>query len=305
MKQLPPLYALRAFEMAARLGSFTKAADHLCLSQSAVSHHVKNLENHLEYKLFQRKGKILSLTRKGEQLSSDLRDAFMLIEKACYKNLGEASTIKIKTPTSLTARCLLSITHSYNKQFSNTTIQISSHWMEPDEVDFHSEPFDGAILLSNGDFPDHVVSTKLFDEWLVPICSSDFLNEHAECLSSFSNLPLIHPSLDKRDWKKWLHKTDYGSGFDVDKGMTFDTLDQGITAAYQGLGISIADLSMIKNDLEKHILHIPFPYAVHSGKGYFFVRPKHSPHQDLLENFISFLSLHSPSHDGLELTYIK
>ncbi len=305
MKQLPPLYALRAFEMAARLGSFTKAADHLCLSQSAVSHHIKNLENHLECKLFQRNGKTLSLTKKGEQLSSGLRDAFMLIEKACYKNPGEASVINIKTPTSLTARWLLSITHSYNKQSSSTSIQISSHWMEPDEVDFHSEPFDGAILLSNGDFPDHVVPIKLFDEWLVPTCSSDFLNEHAESFKSVKNPPLLHPSLDKRDWKKWLDKTGYKSNFNVEEGMTFDTLDQGITAAHQGLGISIADLSMIKNDLENHRLHIPFPYAVHSGMGYYFVHPKHSSHQALLEEFISFLFWHLPSLDGLDLTYIK
>jgi DNA-binding transcriptional LysR family regulator len=305
MKQPPPLYALRAFEMAARLGSFTRAADHLCLSQSAVSHHVKNLENHLECKLFQRNGKILSLTERGEQLSSDLRDAFMLIEKACYKNLGEASGIKIKTPTSLTARWLLSITHSYNTKSSRNPIQISSHWMEPDEVDFHSEPFDGAILLSNGDFPDHVVSTKLFDEWLVPICSSDFLDVHAESFTSVHHLPLLHPSLDKRDWKKWLYKTGYKNNFNVEEGMKFDTLDQGITAAYQGLGISIADLSMIKNDLESHRLHIPLPYAVHSGMGYFFVRPKHSARQELLEDFVFFLSQHSPNHDVPGLTYIK
>lgn len=291
--------------MAARLGSFTRAADHLCLSQSAISHHVKNLEDYFECKLFQRNGKILSLTKKGEMLSKDLRDAFMIIERACHKNLEEISAIKIKTPTSLTARWLLSTTHNYNKQSGTTPIQISSHWMETDEVDFHSEPFDGAILLSNGDFPDHVVSTKLFDEWLVPICSPDFLNEHVGNLFSFKNLPLLHPSQDKRDWKKWLDDTGYKNSFSVEEGMTFDTIDQGITAAYQGLGISIADLSMIQGDLENNRLYIPFPYAVHSGMGYFFVRPKHSAHQILLEDFISFLSLHSPSYDGLELTYIK
>lgn len=305
MKQLPPLYALRAFETAARLGSFTRAADHLCLSQSAISHHVKNLENNLECKLFHRKGKIITLTKKGEQLSSDLREAFMLIEKACYKGLEKEAKIKIKTPTSLTARWLLSITHSYNKSSNPSSVQISSHWMEPDEVDFHSEPYDGAILLSNGGFPDHLVATKLFDEWLVPICNSELINEYAEGYKSNRNIPLLHPSLDKRDWKKWLYKTGYGKKIYLNEGMSFDTLDQGITAAYQGLGVSIADLTMIKNDVFLKKLYIPFPYAVHSGMSYFFVHPKHSVHQDTLEDFVSFLLLNSPCYDGLELSYIK
>ena len=67
--RLPPLYALLAFEAAARLGSFTQAAQSLCITQSAVSRHVKTLEEHLGCRLFERSGSRLALTDTGRRLA--------------------------------------------------------------------------------------------------------------------------------------------------------------------------------------------------------------------------------------------
>ena len=81
--RMPPLYALRAFEAAARFGSFTQAAQSLFITQSAISRHVKALEEHLGCQLFERHGPRLLLTDAGRLLAQELRVGFRTIENAC------------------------------------------------------------------------------------------------------------------------------------------------------------------------------------------------------------------------------
>src|SRR5690606_41269896 len=80
--RLPPLYALRAFEAAARFGSFTQAASSLCITQSAISRHVRTLEESLGCQLFERHGSRLALTDAGYRLARELKHGFPPVERA-------------------------------------------------------------------------------------------------------------------------------------------------------------------------------------------------------------------------------
>lgn len=275
--KIPPLYALRAFDVAAKTCSFTRAAEEMNLTQSAISRHIKNLEDLLGYELFTRKGPKITLTHKGKAFSHALRKGFKQIEKACDLMQPDTKTLKIKTPTSLTSRWLLGPIQKFKSQNPDTNLLLSSVLMDLDEVDFCTEGFDCAILLSSGKFGKNQQGIKLFDELLAPICSQSFMHkiEQLEVAKLRSSL-LIHPSHDRRDWQRWLSKFNYPFVHALEGGLTFDSLEQGINIALQGYGISIADISLINKEIKSGELIIPFKQVLRTGDAYYLVWPEDS-----------------------------
>lgn len=292
MNSLPPLYSLRAFEMAARYGSFTKAAECLNLSQSAISQHVKNLESFYGNLLFIRNKNKIHLTEFGKSIYNSSSTAFNILEEMNKTVFDSSPILRVKTPTSLTNRWLLESMNRYAKEFSDQRVSLSSHWMETDTVDFSRESYDAAILLSDQKFSPNYSYTLLFPEWLVPVCS--FGHENFQSLEALlESTPLIHSSLDKSDWKLWAGRA-FNNNLNLDSGMTFDTIDQGMSAAQHGLGVCIGDLVMISNDLRNHKASVPIKIAVYSGKNYYFVYPKNTVMRESINNFLSFLIENTP-----------
>jgi LysR family glycine cleavage system transcriptional activator len=204
--RMPPLYALRAFEVAARFGSFTQAAESLCITQSAISRHVKTLEENLGCQLFERRGSRLALTDTGRLLAQELKVGFRTIENACIAVNRQRDALRLKAPSTLTMRWLLGALDDFHLGHPQDRVQLTSAWMDLDAVDFHNEPFDCAILLGHGGFPADWNRIKLFDEWLVPVCSPDFQGGSPWTAERLANAELIHPSRDCRDWRRWLQR---------------------------------------------------------------------------------------------------
>lgn len=169
---LPPLYALRAFESAARTGSFTLAADALHLTPSAVSKHIKTLEQHFGCRLFQRNGPRIEVTPQGKIFAAELQQGFARIEQACELFRSHRDLLRLKAPSTLTLRWLLDCLSRFRQTAQAFEVQAASVWMDIDNVDFFSEPYDCAILLGNGYFGANTAAVKLFDEWLIPICAT-------------------------------------------------------------------------------------------------------------------------------------
>ena len=103
-RSLPPLYALRAFEAAARHSSFTRAGEELSITQSAVSRHIKTLEAHFACRLFQRNGRSLQLTEAARLLLPGVREGFAALERACTTLRAEDDILRMKAPSTLTMR---------------------------------------------------------------------------------------------------------------------------------------------------------------------------------------------------------
>ena len=172
---LPPLYALRAFESAARTGSFTLAAEELHLTPSAVSKHIKTLEQHFGCRLFQRNGPRIEVTPQGKIFAAELQQGFGRIEQACELFRSHRDLLRLKAPSTLTMRWLLDCLSRFRQTAQAFDVQAASVWMDIDSVDFFSEPYDCAILLGNGHFGANTAAAKLFDEWLIPICAPALL----------------------------------------------------------------------------------------------------------------------------------
>ncbi|WP_459205437.1 LysR substrate-binding domain-containing protein [Pseudomonas sp. MLB6B] len=303
-ERIQALHALRAFEVASRYGSFTRAAKELALTQGAVSHHVKTLEDLFGCSLFDRRGPKLHLTEQGRSLAQELKVGFKIIENACALLRHDRYALRLKAPSTLTVRWLLRALDGFKKVDDTCAVQLSSVWMDIDSVDFYSEPFDCAILLSDGRFPTEVESLKLFDEWLIPVCHPDYLDQAKPDLSVLARCELLHPSPDRRDWRRWLARLD-ALHVSIDQGQVFDTLDQGISAAQQGLGISVVDLVLASADLKAERLVTPFKQAVATGDGYYMTWLKSSPKAWQMQKLRDYLLSQVPAamQRGIQYLY--
>jgi len=292
--RMPPLYALRAFEVAARFGSFTQAAESLCITQSAVSRHVKTLEESLGCSLFERRGSRLALTDTGRLLAQELKVGFRTIENACIAINRQQDALRLKAPSTLTMRWLLGALENFQLTHPQDRVQLTSAWMDLDSVDFHNESFDCAILLGHGGFPADWNRIKLFDEWLVPVCSRDYQGGSPWTAARLADAELIHPSRDCRDWRRWLQRVGWVEAVAWQQGKLFDTLELGISAAAQGHGISIGDLALVDAELRKGSLMLPFDQAVRSGDSYYLVWPAAGEPPLTLTRMKGYLLQHLP-----------
>ncbi|OLS62306.1 LysR substrate-binding domain-containing protein [Pseudomonas putida] len=292
--RLPPLYALRAFEVAARSCSFTRAADELALTQSAISRHIRSLESHLGCRLFERNGPRLRLTDVGQQLARQLNAGFSLIEQACQPFHEGARQLRLKAPSTLTMHWLLACLERFRQAPESIAVQLASVWMDQDHVDFSSEPYDCAVLLGNGQFGEQVECRKLFEEWLIPICAPSLLGDGSWDASRLARVALVHPSADRRDWKRWLQGSGLSGQVELDRGICFDTLDQGMGAAMAGHGVSIGDLALVAGHVRDGRLALPFRQAVATGDGYYLVWPRGSAWEQGVGRLGDFLMTHRP-----------
>lgn len=292
--RMPPLYALRAFEVAARFGSFTQAAESLCITQSAVSRHVKALEENLGCQLFERRGSRLALTDTGRLLAQELKVGFRTLENACIAVNRQQDALRLKAPSTLTMRWLLGALEDFQLTHPQNRVQLTSAWMDLDAVDFHNEPFDCAILLGHGGFPADWNRVKLFDEWLVPVCSPEVHGNKGWTAAQLASAELIHPSRDCRDWRRWLQRVGLIDAVAWQQGKLFDTLELGISAAAQGHGVSIGDLALVAAELHKGSLMLPFDTAVRSGDSYYLVWPAAGETPITLTHMKNYLLEHLP-----------
>jgi DNA-binding transcriptional LysR family regulator len=161
--------------------------------------------------------------------------------------------------------------------------------MSVDEVDFNQEPFDCAVLLSNGHFPTDWEACRLFPEMLIPVGAPNLLDDGPWDAARLATAELLHPTPDRRDWRYWLERMGLSSQVSLKGGQVFDTLELGMIAAARGYGVSMGDLLMVAEDVAQGRLSLPWPSAVASGEHYYLVWPKTRPGGERLRRLADFL----------------
>lgn len=168
--KLPPLKALPVFEAVARLNSFSKAADELSISQSAVSHQIKQLESYLGESLFIRTGRYLSLTEEGQQYQEAISSALMQIERASERLLGhETSRLRLSVFSSFAVRWLVPRLPELRRQYPQLELSLEMTGENPRLSDRVADCFI-TIKQSSPAFAYDL----LYTERLFPVCSQAF-----------------------------------------------------------------------------------------------------------------------------------
>jgi transcriptional regulator, LysR family len=258
-----PLNAVDAFLKTARHLNLTHAAKELCLTQGAVSRKIASLEAWFGFPLFERHARGLRLSPQGSALLPELQSAFEHLLTVAEQARAQQTVVRLKAPTCAMRWLIPRLLQVEREQ---PELQIALTTTTDHNVNFKTESYDAAIVfgthMSAGDL--------LFEEALTPVLSP--LRAGAE----LESLTFLHPTRDKTDWSLWLAKQALSPKAML-KNQHFDTMDLAITAAIQGLGIAIADETLVEEDIRAGRLTRPFETGIKTGASYRLVlRESHS-----------------------------
>ncbi|MBT78925.1 MAG: transcriptional regulator [Alteromonadaceae bacterium] len=268
-RRLPPLNALKAFEAAARHLSFTKAAEELFVTQAAVSHQIKALEEFLSMKLFLRRNRTLLLTEEGQAYFLELKDIFKHLQEATERLLAKGSkgAITVAMPPSFASQWLVPRISRFSVEHPDIDVRIKA--VDFDEG-FLEDDVDVAIYYGKGRWSG-VKADKLHTEYLTPLCSPMLFNgpKPLNSLSDLKHHVLLH-DLSREAWKNWLKSVGV-SGVNVNQGPVFSHSMLVLQAAALGQGIALGNTILARPELDAGRLIMPFEEKVASRDAFYLV----------------------------------
>lgn len=247
---LPSLNALRAFESVVRNGSFHAAAQALCVTQPAISHQVKNLEEWVGAALLDRSGRVPQLTRRGADLARDLSLAFDSIESACHRarRKPQRDVLVVAAIPSVASCWLIPRLPQFRELHPDVQIRIIyAHHDEPinfSEVDL---AFVFARVSPSG---EGFSAQRFLSGDSIPVCSPGLLGGRDVAdmgAAQFVELGLLHDT-DDQGWREWLQKAGLGNPGKL-SGTTFEDFNLLRIAALSGQGVALCSLAMIRPDI--------------------------------------------------------
>lgn len=275
---LPPLNALRAFEAVARLGSFKAAADALFVTQSAISHQVKNFESWLDAPLFHREGNRATLLPHAQELANSLSLSLAEIDAACHRarsDNGRKELVVATIPSvamcwliprlarfkqahpEIETRIVYAI-HGYEINFSDVHLAFSFSPSPPKGPDF-----DAAYFLS-GDS--------------LPVCSPALLDPDADRPKRPADLRamgLLHDG-DHTGWERWFAHCGEEAPTPL-TGTTYEDFNLLRAAALSAQGVALCPIAMIKPDLDSGALIQLSDHRMPYGHDYYLIKSKRTP----------------------------
>jgi LysR family glycine cleavage system transcriptional activator len=275
MTRLPSLNGLRAFEAAARHLSFTNAATELNVTQTAISHQIRRLEEELGVRLFIRQNRALALTTEAAQYLPGVRAAFNDLRFATDQLLRKDNekVLTVSTLASLAAKWLLPRLPAFQEAHPGIDVRITT---SSALVDFKSGGVDAAIRYGRGHWPDLRADWLMADE-LFPVCSPALItgNRPLRCPEDLAQQTLLHTSAGYNDdWRLWLTAAGLPPNISKLPGLTFDLILVTVQAAIDGLGVAMGRTSYVEADIAKGRLQVPFRIALPADAGFYLVSPE-------------------------------
>ena len=238
-KRLPPLNALRVFDAAARHLSFTRAADELFVTQAAVSHQIKSLEDFLGLKLFRRRNRSLLLTEEGQSYFQDIKEIFSQLTEATRKLQARSAkgALTVSLLPSFAIQWLVPRLTSFNSAYPGIDVRIQAVDRQEDKL---ADDVDVAIFYGRGNWPGLRVE-KLYAEYLLPVCSPLLLtgDKALKTPADLAQHTLLHDA-SRRDWQTYTRQLGL-SHINVQQGPIFSHSAMVLQAAIHGQGVALAN----------------------------------------------------------------
>ncbi|WP_345840484.1 LysR substrate-binding domain-containing protein [Sphingomonas oligophenolica] len=281
-----PLAKLHVFDAASRHKNLVRAAVELRMTQSAVSRHIKALEEHLGVKLFHRGPRGVLLTESGDLLADYVRRAFGELSTGLYR-LGQPrrrESLVVIVPRSFALRILAPRLGSFVREYPWIDLRIDTHRYY-DELEQSQR--DIAIRAGDGHWPDMRVE-RLTSDTFFPICAPSLRPPEAALAESWLRANILLHYSERRFWPLWLQT----AGYDAEighNGPQFSETAFALTAAESGHGVAIARGPLVADALRSGRLVRPFAAEIVDGSGYFVVVRKNAPRNAMITAFTEWL----------------
>jgi LysR family glycine cleavage system transcriptional activator len=288
--RLPSLNGLRAFEAAARHLSFTHAAAELNVTQTAISHQIRRLEEKLGIRLFVRQNRALALTPQARDYLPGVHAAFNDLRLATdrLQRKGDDRVLTISTLASLAAKWLLPRLSAFQEVHPDIGVRITTSTAL---VDFNGGDVDAAIRYGRGQWPglraDWLTADQVF-----PVCSPALLAGERPLRSpeDLAHHTLLHSSGGyDDDWRLWLTAAGLPANISRQPGLSFDMIFMTLQAAIDGLGVAVGRTTYVEGDLAKGRLVVPFDIRLPADAGFYLVSPEATADAPKLAAFRAWL----------------
>ena len=284
-RKLPPLNALAAFEAVARHGSFTKAAQELFLTHSAVSQRITQLEKHLKVRLLARSTRTIELTAAGARYLESVRHALSTLAVASDRfSETEPRQLRLSVVPVLASNWLIHRLPAFHRLHPNIDLDIQSSTAL---ANVKSGEVDVAIRWGKGDWPG-VDKVKLFSDELFPVCSKRYLKEIGvpQSPADLRRAVLLRHSF--QPWKPWFEK----AGLDwpePTRGAVFNDSALLLQAATDGHGIALARRLLTEDLLDQGLLVRLFDISAFIEEAFYVVFVRESLQRAEVDAFVAWI----------------
>jgi LysR family transcriptional regulator, regulator of gene expression of beta-lactamase len=290
MSRVPiPLNALRAFEAAARHRSFTRAAEELCVTQAAISHQVKGLEDRLGASLFRRSNRGLQLTDEGVALAPTLFETFGTIDRLFdrFESGGAQEVLTVSAVGTFVLGALLERLPTFRAAYPWIDLRLLTN---NNKVDLVAEGLDYAIRFGDGAWQG-AEAELILRAPLSPLCTPAIANRLREP-SDLLRVPLLR-SFRPQDWINWFK----GAGLEYVpvRGPMFDSSLIMVLAAMRGEGVALAPYGLFRREIDGGQIVRPFAMEI-DVDGYWLTRLKSRASTPAMRAFRTWLLEAAPTH---------
>ncbi len=285
---IPNLGALQAFEATARLGSFSRAAEELALTHSAVFRQVEGLEARLGVRLFTRVRRRLALTDAGAAYAARVRHHLEQLEKdtlGLISRAGMGHSLHIAVLPTLATTWLVPRLPRFQSRHPDISVSLS---VRTRPFQFDDQPFDGALYHAGQLWPG-TTGFKLFDEEaLVPVCSPAIHQRlQQEGAAALARVPHLHMMSRPDVWRAWYRTRGQEMPRTAEAGPRFELFTMLLAAAQAGMGLALVPRFLAR---QAEGLLAPFEQVLPVQDAYYFSYPAHAAPGEALRCFETWLN---------------
>jgi LysR family glycine cleavage system transcriptional activator len=300
-RKIPSLQALACFDAAARHESYTRAAQELALTQSAVSRQITALEEYLGIALFRRTRHGVVLTDAGSQYARQIAPRLQALERDTLDAMsgqGSGGTINLAAVPTFATRWLIPRLPDFARTHPDVTVHIETRTRP---FMFAETEFDAALYASTPDAIGQWAGTHavpLLPEVVLPVCAPGLLDGHTSVTAArLATLPLLQQSTRPHAWPQWLEAAGVGGQEEgasgapasVLAGPRYEQFSMAAAAAVHGLGVGLIPRLLVEAELASGALVVAHPQPLPEERFYYLVQPESTQVRPALQLFIDWL----------------
>ncbi len=292
-RKIPSLQALACFDAAARHESYTRAAQELALTQSAVSRQITGLEHYLGQALFRRTRHGVALTERGSAYARQIAPRLQALERDTLEAMsgqGAQQTLQLAAVPTFASRWLIPRLPDLYRRHAQLIVHIETR-TRPflfADTDFDAALYAGTPQQIHNWAGTH--STLLMQEDLVPVCAPELLpGGQMQSPAALAGMPLLQQSTRPEAWRQWFQRAEVATPSAL-AGPRYELFSMTVAAAVHAMGIALVPRLLIAHELASGQLVQASTHALVADRGYYLVTPDNRDGKPALDMFQAWLA---------------